>query len=59
MSIKNHLGNLNTTFNQFNAIQKLKDFLLNDIYIIKGYTGTSKMTLISSLNKRKISDYVI
>jgi hypothetical protein len=53
MSIKNHLGNLTPTTDQLNAIQKLDEFLLNDtsIFILKGYAGTGKTTLISSLIK--------
>lgn len=53
MSIKNHLGNIIPTNDQLNAIQKLDEFLFNDtsIFILKGYAGTGKTTLISSLIK--------
>ena len=51
MSIKKHLGNLTPTTDQKAALEKLENFLHNEsnVFILTGYAGTGKTTLISTL----------
>ncbi len=51
MNIINYFPNLTLTSDQQNAIQKLQHFLESDddIFILKGYAGTGKTTLLKGL----------
>jgi hypothetical protein len=51
MSIINHFGSITPTADQLNALQELEMFLNNDtdIFILQGYAGTGKTTLIAGL----------
>lgn len=51
MSIFNHFQNINLTKDQETALEKLTSFLQGDdsIFMLKGYAGTGKTTLIGGL----------
>ncbi len=53
MSIFNHFPNIKLTSDQTNALQKLQCFLESDdsIFMLKGYAGSGKTTLIQGLVK--------
>lgn len=53
MKITDFFTNIILTNDQNNAIKKLEDFLVNEehIFMLKGYAGTGKTTLISGLVK--------
>jgi len=48
MSILNHFGSITPTSDQFQALQEMELFLSNDsnVFILQGYAGTGKTTLL-------------
>ena len=49
--MKNHFQHININKDQHQAIDKINDFLKSDsnIFILKGYAGTGKTTLIREI----------
>lgn len=53
MNIFNHFQHINLTNDQYQSLESIQDFLVseNNIFILKGYAGTGKTTLIAGLVK--------